>query len=195
MRWFFIIRILMDEDRIKKLIRELIIEIGEDPTREGLKDTPRRIASAYKEIFAGYDSDSELSVQFSEDSETVVIRDIKFYSMCEHHMLPFYGKIMLAYSPNGRVFGISKLVRLVEKHSKRLQIQERMTKNIADELYSQGIKGVAVIAEAEHLCMKMRGVRNDANVTSAAFRGIYETKEEKANIIKLIRNPSKTSFV
>ncbi|NWJ90060.1 GTP cyclohydrolase I FolE, partial [Marine Group I thaumarchaeote] len=128
----------MDEDRVKKLIRELIIEIGEDPTREGLKDTPRRIASAYKEIFAGYDSDSELSVQFSEDSETVVVRDIQFYSMCEHHMLPFYGKIMLAYSPNGRVFGISKLVRLVEKHSKRLQIQERMTKNIADELYSQG---------------------------------------------------------
>ena len=195
MSQFFIIRILMDEDRVKKLIRDLIIEIGEDPTREGLKDTPRRIASAYKEIFAGYDSDSELSVQFSEDSETVVIRDIKFYSMCEHHMLPFYGKIMLAYSPNGRVFGISKLVRLVEKHSKRLQIQERMTKNIADELYSQGIKGVAVIAEAEHLCMKMRGVRNDANVTSAAFRGIYETTEEKENIIKLIKNPTKTSFV
>ena len=105
-----------------------------------------------------------------------------------HHMLPFYGKIMLAYSPNGRVFGISKLVRLVEKHSKSLQIQERMTKNIADELYSQGVKGVAVIAEAEHLCMKMRGVRNDANVTSAAFRGIYEKKEEKENIIKLIKN-------
>ena len=195
MSQFFIIRILMDEDRVKKLIRDLIIEIGEDPTREGLKDTPRRIASAYKEIFAGYDSDSELSVQFSEDSETVVIKNIQFYSMCEHHMLPFYGKITLAYSPNGRVFGISKLVRLVEKHSKRLQIQERMTKNVADELYSHGVKGVAVIAEAEHLCMKMRGVRNDANVTSAAFRGIYETKEEKANIIKLIRNPSKTSFV
>ena len=87
------------------------------------------------------------------------------------------------------------MINSVEKYSKRLQIQERMTKNIADELYSQGIKGVAVIAEAEHLCMKMRGVRNDANVTSAAFRGIYETKEEKANIIKLIRNPSKTTFV
>jgi GTP cyclohydrolase I len=84
---------------------------------------------------------------------------------------------------------------LVEKHSKRLQIQERLTKNIADELYSQGVKGVAVIAEAEHLCMKMRGVRNDANVTSAAFRGIYETNEEKENIIKLIKNPTKTSFV
>ena len=183
----------MDDERVKKLIRELIIEIGEDPTREGLCNTPERIASAYKEIFSGYDSNSELSVQFSEDSESVVIRDIQFYSMCEHHMLPFFGKIQLAYSPNGRVFGISKLVRLVEKYSKRLQIQERMTKNIADELFSNGVKGVAVIAQAEHLCMKMRGVRNNANVTTAAFRGIFEKKEEKESIIQIIKNPSKLS--
>ena len=183
----------MDNERVKKLIRELIIEIGEDPTREGLCNTPERIASAYKEIFSGYDSNSELSVQFSEDSEAVVIRDIQFYSMCEHHMLPFFGKIQLAYSPNGRVFGISKLVRLVEKYSKRLQIQERMTKNIADELFSNGVKGVAVIAQAEHLCMKMRGVRNNANVTTAAFRGIFEKKEEKESIIQIIKNPSKLS--
>jgi len=183
----------MDDERVKKLIRELIIEIGEDPTREGLCNTPQRIASAYKEIFSGYDSNSELSVQFSEDSESVVIRDIQFYSMCEHHMLPFFGKIQLAYSPNGRVFGISKLVRLVEKYSRRLQIQERMTKNIADELFSNGVKGVAVIAQAEHLCMKMRGVRNNANVTTAAFRGIFEKKEEKENIIQIIKNPSKSS--
>ena len=183
----------MDDERVKKLIRELIIEIGEDPTREGLCNTPERIASAYKEIFSGYDSNSELSVQFSEDSEAVVIRDIQFYSMCEHHMLPFFGKIQLAYSPNGRVFGISKLVRLVEKYSKRLQIQERMTKNIADELFSNGVKGVAVIAQAEHLCMKMRGVRNNANVTTAAFRGIFEKKEEKESIIQIIKNPSKLS--
>jgi len=183
----------MDDERVKKLIRELIIEIGEDPTREGLCNTPERIASAYKEIFSGYDSNSELSVQFSEDSEAVVIRDIQFYSMCEHHMLPFFGKIQLAYSPNGRVFGISKLVRLVEKYSRRLQIQERMTKNIADELFSNGVKGVAVIAQAEHLCMKMRGVRYNANVTTAAFRGIFEKKEEKENIIQIIKNPSKSS--
>ena len=185
--------IYMDNERVKKLIRELIIEIGEDPTREGLSNTPERIASAYKEIFSGYDSNSELSVQFSEDSESVVIRDIQFYSMCEHHMLPFFGKIQLAYSPNGRVFGISKLVRLVEKYSRRLQIQERMTKNIADELFSNGVKGVAVIAQAEHLCMKMRGVRNNANVTTAAFRGIFEKKEEKESIIQIIKNPSKLS--
>ena len=184
----------MDEERIKKLVRELLIELGEDPTREGLAKTPERMAAAYREIFSGYDSDSELSVQFSEDSEVVVVRDIQFYSMCEHHMLPFFGKIQLAYSPNGRVFGISKLVRLVEKYSRRLQIQERMTKNIADELYSHGVKGVAVITEAEHLCMKMRGVKNNASVSSAAFRGIYEKKEEKENIVNIIRRPSKTFF-
>ena len=183
----------MDEERVKKLVRELIIEVGEDPTREGLRETPKRIASMYKEIFAGYDSDSELSVQFSEDSDVVIARDIQFYSMCEHHMLPFYGKIHIAYSPNGRVFGISKLVRLVEKYSKRLQIQERVTKNIADELYSQGVKGVAVFADAEHLCMKMRGVRNDATLSSSAFRGIYENKEEKESVLALIRKHSSDS--
>ena len=177
----------MDQERVKKLVRELIIEVGEDPTREGLRETPERIANMYREIFGGYDSDSELSVQFSEDSDVVIARDIQFYSMCEHHMLPFYGKIHIAYSPNGRVFGISKLVRLVEKYSKRLQIQERLTKNIADELHSQGVKGVVVLADAEHLCMKMRGVRNDATLSSSAFRGIYENKEEKAGIMSLIR--------
>ena len=177
----------MDQERVKKLVRELIIEVGEDPTREGLRETPERIANMYREIFSGYDSDSELSVQFSEDSDVVIARDIQFYSMCEHHMLPFFGKIHIAYSPNSRVFGISKLVRLVEKYSKRLQIQERLTKNIADELHSQGVKGVVVLADAEHLCMKMRGVKNDAKLSSSAFRGIYENKEEKAGIMSLIR--------
>ena len=171
----------------EKLVRELIIELGEDPTREGLRETPERIANMYKEIFGGYDSDSELSVQFSEDSDVVIARDIQFYSMCEHHMLPFYGRVHIAYSPNGRVFGISKLVRLVEKYSKRLQIQERLTKNIADELHSQGVKGVVVLVDAEHLCMKMRGVKNDATLSSSAFRGIYENKEEKIGIMSLIR--------
>ena len=177
----------MDQNRIKNLVRELIIELGEDPTREGLRDTPERIAKMYEEIFSGYDIDSELSVQFSEDSDVVIAKNIQFYSMCEHHILPFFGTIQIAYSPNGRVFGISKLVRLVEKFSKRLQIQERFTKEIADELYSQGVKGVVVIAEAEHLCMRMRGVRNNATMTTAAFRGIYEKKEERENIMALIR--------
>jgi GTP cyclohydrolase IA len=180
----------MDKERVKKLVRELIIELGEDPTREGLRKTPERIADMYTEIFGGYDTDSQLSIQFSEDSDVVVAKDIQFYSMCEHHMLPFFGKIHVAYSPNGRVFGISKLVRLVEKYSKRLQIQERLTKNIADELFAQGVKGVAVIAEAQHLCMKMRGVRNNATMTSVAFRGIYEKKEERATIVEMIQKNS-----
>jgi GTP cyclohydrolase I len=150
----------MDQERVNKLVRELIIEIGEDPTREGLKDTPERIGRMYQEIFNGYESDSELS-----------------------------------YSPNGRVFGISKLIRLVEKYSKRLQIQERLTKNIADELFAQGVKGVVVVTDAEHLCMKMRGVRNDATLTSAAYRGIYENKEEKESIMAMIRkHTSNTSL-
>ena len=104
--------------------------------------------------------------------------------MCEHHMLPFYGTIQIAYVPNGRVFGISKLVRVVEKFSKRLQIQERITKNIADELYAQGVKGVAVVADAEHLCMKMRGVKNDAKVTTSAFRGTFEDQKTKEELLK-----------
>ena len=180
----------MDKERVKILVRELIIELGEDPTREGLRNTPERIADMYKEIFGGYDTDAQLSIQFSEDSDIVIAKDIQFYSMCEHHMLPFFGKVHIAYSPNGRVFGISKLVRLVEKFSKRLQIQERLTKNIADELYAQGVKGVIVMAEAEHLCMRMRGVRNDAMMTSAAFRGVYERKEERQEIVEMIRKRS-----
>ena len=161
----------MDEERVKNLIKNLIIEIGEDPTREGLRDTPKRIAKMYKEIFGGYESDSQIGVQFSEDSDTVIVKNIEFYSMCEHHMLPFFGKIHIAYLPNGRVFGVSKLIR----YSKRLQIQERLTKNIADDLYSQEVKGVAIVAQAEHLCIKMRGVRSSAEMTFA-FRGAFITR-------------------
>ena len=109
-------------------------------------------------------------------------------------MLPFFGKISIAYLPNGRVFGVSKLVRLVEKFAKRLQIQERMTKDIADELYAQGVKGVMVLSEAEHFCMKMRGVKNDATMTSAAYRGVYEKKENREDVISIIHN-SKSSLL
>jgi len=181
---------MMNKDRVKRLVRELIAEIGEDPTREGLVDTPSRIADMYSEIFNGYDAESELSVKFSEDSDVIIAKDIQFYSMCEHHMLPFFGKIAIAYSPNGKVFGISKLVRLVEKYTKRLQIQERITKNIADEVYSEGVKGVIVITEGEHLCMKMRGVENDAKVTTVAYRGIYDKKEARTDILSMIYNTS-----
>ena len=186
----------MDKDRVKRLVREMIAEIGEDPTREGLLDTPSRIADMYEEIFSGYDAGSELSVKFSEHSDVVVAKDIQFYSICEHHMLPFFGKIHIAYSPDGKVFGISKLVRLVEKYTKRLQIQERITKNIADELYSEGVKGVVVVIEGEHFCMKMRGVKNDAKVTTIAYRGIYEKKEHRPDILAMIhKSGSETKIV
>ena len=180
----------MNEDRVKKLIKELIIEIGEDPTREGLKDTPRRIASAYKEIFSGYDYDSELTVQFSEDSETVVIRDIQFYSMCEHHMLPIIGKAHVAYIPNGKVVGLSKIPRIVDVFARRLQVQERLTDEIKDCLQDTlNPKGVAVVIEAQHLCMQMRGVQKQhSSTTTSAFSGIFlkddKTRSEFMNLIQ-----------
>jgi len=176
----------MNRERIRGLVRELIIEIGEDPTREGLRETPERIADMYGEIFDGYESDAELDVQFSEDSDAVVVRGIRFYSMCEHHMLPFFGAVSIAYAPNGRVFGTSKLVRLVKKHARRLQIQERLTRSIADDLNAQGVKGVAVWADAEHLCMRMRGVENEAAMTTSAFRGIYENRLERQSVVALV---------
>lgn len=176
----------MNKSKIKKLVRELLIEIGEDPDREGLRETPDRVADLYEEIFDGYTRDSELDVMFNEDSDTVVAREIQFYSMCEHHILPFYGKVHIAYIPDGKVFGISKLVRLVEKFARRLQIQERMTKQIADELESMGVKGVLVIVEGDHMCMKMRGVRNNSKVMTIAYRGEYQKKELRESIMQLL---------
>lgn len=176
----------VNKKKIEGLIREILIELGENPNREGLVDTPRRMANMYEEIFAGYKMDSELEVSFSEETDTIIAKDIQFYSMCEHHMLPFYGKVHIAYIPNGKVFGISKLVRLVEKYSKRMQIQERLTKEIADEMMKMDVKGVIVIAEGEHLCMKMRGVRNDRTMMTITHRGILEKKEMKESILALI---------
>jgi GTP cyclohydrolase IA len=175
--------------RIAKLVRQLLLELGENPDREGLAGTPSRIADMYDEIFGGYRMDAELDVSFSEETDAVIAKDIQFYSMCEHHMLPFFGKIHVAYVPSGKVFGASKLVRLVEKYSRRLQIQERLTRQIADELARMGVKGALVIAEGEHLCMKMRGVRNDCSITTIAHRGIMEQKEMREHVLALIYNP------
>ena len=167
----------VNKNKIEKLIRSLLVELGENPDREGLVGTPRRIAEMYEEIFAGYRMNSGLDISFSEQSDTIIAKDIQFYSTCEHHMLPFYGKINIAYVPAGRVFGISKLARLVEKYSRRLQIQERLTKEVADEIMKMGVKGVLIIVEGEHLCMKMRGVRNGSLIMTVAYRGILEQKE------------------
>lgn len=179
----------INKKRIAKLVRELLLELGENPDREGLLGTPTRIADMYEEIFGGYRMDAELDVSFSEETDAIVAKDIQFYSMCEHHMLPFFGKIHVAYVPSGKVFGVSKLVRLVEKYSRRLQIQERLTKQIADELVRMGVKGALVIAEGEHLCMKMRGVRNDSSITTIAHRGMMEQREMREHVMALIYNP------
>ena len=180
---------VINKKRIAKLVRELLLELGENPDREGLAGTPSRIADMYEEIFGGYRMDAELDVSFSEETDTIVARDIQFYSMCEHHMLPFFGKIHVAYVPSGKVFGVSKLVRLVEKYSRRLQIQERLTKQIADELVRMGVKGALVIAEGEHRCMKMRGVRNDSSIMTIAHRGVMQQKEMREHVLALIYSP------
>jgi GTP cyclohydrolase I len=172
--------------RIEKLLRRLLIEIGENPDREGLIETPTRIVEMYEELFSGYRMKDELDVSFSETADAIIARDIEFYSMCEHHMLPFFGKIHIAYIPNGKVFDISKLAKLVEKYSRRLQIQERMTEQIVDEISRKEVRGVIVIAEAEHLCMKMRGVRNGSMIMTIAHRGIMEQKELREHILALV---------
>jgi len=179
----------VNKNKIEKLIRSLLIELGENPDREGLVGTPRRIAEMYEEIFAGYRMNSGLDLSFSEQSDTIIAKDIQFYSTCEHHMLPFYGKINIAYVPAGRVFGISKLARLVEKYSRRLQIQERLTKEVADEIMKMGVKGVLIIVEGKHLCMEMRGVRNGSLIMTVAYRGILEQKETREHILSLIQAP------
>ena len=179
----------LNRKRIEKLIRQLLIEIGENPNREGLADTPRRISDMYEEIFGGYTMDPQLDISFSEESDAIIAKDIHFYSMCEHHMLPFFGKVTMAYIPSGKVFGLSKLVRLVEKYSRRLQIQERLTKEIANEIMNMGVKGVLVVAEGEHLCMKMRGVRNGSLIMTMAYRGVLQQKELRENLLSLLYTP------
>jgi len=176
----------INKNKIEKLIRQLLVELGENPNREGLIGTPKRIAEMYEEIFSGYKMNSELDVSFSEETNAIIARDIQFYSMSEHHMLPFYGRIHIAYVPNGKVFGLSKLVRLAEKYSRRMQIQERLTTEIADEVSKRGVSGVIVIAEGEHLCMKMRGVRNNNSIMTIAYRGVFEEKGIRENILNLI---------
>jgi GTP cyclohydrolase I len=176
----------INKRKIEKLVRELIVQLGENPDREGLLGTPQRMADMYEEIFAGYCMNSELEITFSEETDSIIAKDIQFYSMCEHHMLPFFGRIHIAYTPSGKVFGISKLARLVEKYSKRLQIQERLTKEIADEIMQMGVKGVTVITEGEHLCMKMRGVRNDSTIITIANRGLVDQNDARAHLLALI---------
>lgn len=167
----------MDKKRIENAVREILIAIGEDPDREGLKETPERVARMYEEVFKGLENSPEEHLKiFTEEKneEMVIVRDIPLYSMCEHHLLPFVGKAHIVYIPgSGKVIGLSKLARIVDNFARRPQIQERLTSQIADFLMENlEPQGVAVVIEAEHLCMTMRGARAaGAKTTTSALRG------------------------
>jgi GTP cyclohydrolase I len=183
-----------DGDAVQQAVTELIVALGEDLDREGLRDTPRRISQMYAEVLAGMDVDPAeyLTVQFGNGyDEMVILRDIPFYSMCEHHFLPFHGVAHVGYIPDGRVVGISKIARVVEAFAKRLQLQERLTAQVADCIM-QALKpdGVAVVVEAEHLCMTMRGVRKPGSrmVTSAMRGGFSKQSVTRAEFLSLVQN-------
>lgn len=170
----------VDHDRIARAVREILAAVGEDPDREGLRETPARVARMYAELFSGLHDDPRVHLQkfFTEKyDEIVLVKDIAFNSMCEHHMLPFMGQAHIGYLPNGRVIGLSKLARVVDVVARRPQVQERMTEQIADLLVEElDVKGVAVVIEATHSCMTIRGVRKPGSLcVTSAMRGIFRS--------------------
>ncbi len=182
---------------MQEIIRQLLAELGEDPTREGLVDTPKRVEKALRFLTGGYTADMDATLNnalFSVDyNEMVIVRDIDFYSLCEHHLLPFFGKCHVAYLPQGRVLGLSKIPRLVDIFARRLQIQERLTNQIASTLLEKvQPMGVAVVMEASHLCMSMRGVekQNSVAVTSAMLGVFREDARTRSEFLDLIKSPS-----
>jgi GTP cyclohydrolase I len=186
-------RPLVDEARAEAAVRELLIAIGEDPDREGLQETPARVARAYKEFFAGLalDPAEVLSKTFEiEHEEMILVRDIEVYSMCEHHLVPFHGVAHVGYIPSkeGRVTGLSKLARLVEMYARRPQVQERLTTQIADALCTHlKAQGVIVVVECEHLCMSMRGIRKPGSRTiTSAVRGQLRDPATRAEAMSLL---------
>jgi GTP cyclohydrolase I len=187
----------MDRDKVQQAVRLLLEAIGEDPDREGLRYTPQRVANLYEEIFAGIGREpADVLTRFfrEEHDEIVLVRDIPFYSMCEHHMLPFLGRAHVAYLPDGsRITGLSKLARVVEVHAKRLQLQERLTADIAESIMrALRPRGVMVVVEAEHLCMTMRGVKAPGCQTvTSVVRGIFrENPATRAEVMALLRERS-----
>jgi GTP cyclohydrolase I len=182
----------VDVERLQRAVREILVAVGEDPDREGLRETPRRVARMYAELFRGLHDDPRLQLQkfFTEKyDEVVLVRDISFNSMCEHHLLPFLGRTHIGYIPKGKVIGLSKLARVVEVVSQRPQVQERMTEEIADLLVSElDAKGVAVVVEATHTCMTIRGVRKPGSVcVTSAMKGLFRSNvSSRAEILQLI---------
>lgn len=182
----------VDHARIERAVREILAAVGEDPDREGLLETPARVARMYAEMFSGLHQDPKVHLQkaFTEKyDEIVLVRDISFTSMCEHHLLPFTGKAHIGYLPDGRVLGLSKLGRIVEVVSHRPQVQERMTEQLADLLEEDlGAKGVAVVVEASHSCMTIRGIRKPGSLcVTSAMKGIFRSNvSSRAEVMSLI---------
>jgi GTP cyclohydrolase I len=184
---------------MQDLIRQLLTELGEDPSREGLHNTPKRVEKALKFLTSGYDANIDDIVNgalFSVDySEMVIVKDIDFYSMCEHHLLPFFGKVHVAYLPKGHVIGLSKIPRIVDMFARRLQIQERMTQEIAQTVQTMiDPVGVGVICEARHLCLMMRGVekQHSGAVTSAMLGAFRDRKTTRDEFLALVARPTGT---
>jgi len=190
----------LDTATTQELYRELLRRMGEDPTRDGLQDTPKRMEKSMEFLTRGYDQTvTEVlhNALFDVDyDEMVIVKDIEFFSMCEHHLLPFFGKAHVAYVPNGKVIGLSKAARLVDVFARRLQVQERLTREIAEAI-DEAIhpQGVAVIMEAQHLCMMMRGVEKQQSTTvTSAMVGCFREQPTRAEFLSLVRQPAGSSI-
>ena len=186
-----------NSERIEKLVRELLVEIGEDPEREGLVNTPKRVAASLAFLTSGYKTDMQTLINNAcfeqETTSMVVVKDIELYSLCEHHLLPFYGRCHIGYIPRGRIFGISKLARLVDLFARRLQIQEKLTQQIAYAVKdSINADGVGVMIEARHLCMMMRGVeKQNSMLVTSSLLGVFRTNPAtRQEFLSLISRPA-----
>ena len=182
----------MNLENVSEKVKDILTEIGEDPEREGLLRTPERVAKAYKFLTKGYhqnvDEIFNRAIFEEKYDEMVIVKDIDFYSMCEHHMLPFYGKVHVAYIPNGKIVGLSKIPRIVEMFARRLQVQERLTQQIADILDEKlHPKGVAVVIEGFHMCMMMRGIeKQNSTTTTSAVHGAFRAEKTRLEFLNLI---------
>jgi len=178
--------------RIEDSVRDILVALGEDPDREGLVKTPERVARSYEFLSSGYQQDPDEVIGdalFTEDySEMIIVRDIDFFSLCEHHMLPFYGRAHVAYVPDKHIVGISKLARLVECYARRLQVQERMTSQIAGFIQDKlNPLGVGVVIRAEHMCMRMRGVQKpNSSVVTSSLLGVFQKRDTRQEFMNLL---------
>ncbi|MGD0832384.1 MAG: GTP cyclohydrolase I FolE [Terracidiphilus sp.] len=185
----------LSEVSTEEIYRELLSRMGEDPNRQGLQATPGRVEKSMTFLTKGYEEDPARILRgalFDEDyDEMVIVKDIEIFSLCEHHMLPFFGKVHVAYIPNGKVIGLSKIPRLVEVFSRRLQIQERLTRQIADAIQDAiAPQGVGVVIEARHLCMMMRGIeKQHSSTVTSSMQGCFRQKETRLEFLSLVRQP------